>query len=134
MDKFRQGLIRFMAGRRGQDEFCLALFGVGLFFWLLSLFTGWWLFQLVYMLCWIYGIFRGLSRNIAARERENRWFLSKFGPLMKSLRQAWTRYKNRKVYLYYRCPQCKSRLKIPRNIGEKTVTCSHCGATFNKKA
>ena len=37
MGKFRQSLIRFMAGRRGQDEFCVALFGAGLFFWLLAI-------------------------------------------------------------------------------------------------
>ena len=49
-------------------------------------------------------------------------------------RQAHTRFKNRKVYLYYRCPQCRAWLRLPRNIGEKTVTCGKCGATFKKKA
>lgn len=134
MGKFRQSLIRFMAGRRGQDEFCVALFGAGLFFWLLAILLGGWLWSLLYIACWGYGIFRSLSRNIAARERENHWFLSKFGPIATKVKQAWVRFKNRKIYLYYRCPQCKSWLKLPRNIGEKTVTCGHCGASFNKKA
>lgn len=134
MGKFRQSVIRFMAGRRGQDEFCLALFCTGLLFWLLHLILGGWLWALIYFACWGYGLFRALSRNIAARERENRWFLSKFGPIFTRIRQAYVRFKNRKIYLYYRCPQCKSWLKLPRNVGEKTVTCGHCGASFNKKA
>ena len=37
-------------------------------------------------------------------------------------------------WLYYRCPQCRAWLRLPRNIGEKTVTCGKCGATFKKKA
>ena len=134
MGKFRQSMIRFMAGRRGQDEFCLALLGTGLFFWLLRLITGFGLFGLIYLACWIYAVFRMLSRNIAARDKENKWFLSKFGPIAIRIKQAYTRFKNRKIYLYYRCPQCRSWLKLPRNVGEKTVTCGHCGATFNKKA
>ena len=134
MGRFRQGLIRFMAGRRGLDDLSMALFALGFLFWLLGLFLGGWLWTVLDIACFGYGIFRGLSRNINARERENRWFLGWFGPIVTKLRQARVRFKNRKIYLYYRCPKCKSWLKLPRNIGEKTVTCGHCGATFTKKA
>ena len=134
MGRFQQGMIRFMAGRRGQDQLCVALFCIGLLFWLLSVIFGSYFLSLVSLAFWGYGIFRGFSRNIAAREIENQWFLRHFGAIGVKIRQAYVRFKNRKVYLYYRCPQCKSWLKLPRNIGEKNVTCSHCGANFNKKA
>ena len=134
MGRFQQSLIRFMAGRRGQDQFCIALFAVGLVFWLLSAIFGSFVFSLLSVAAWGYGIFRGFSRNIPARERENQWFLKRFGGIITKVKQAYVRFKNRKIYLYYRCPQCKSWLKLPRNIGEKNVTCGHCGANFNKKA
>ncbi|MBR7041055.1 MAG: hypothetical protein IKI24_04350, partial [Clostridia bacterium] len=71
---------------------------------------------------------------LAAREKENRWFLGWFTPLRTKIKNAKVRFKNRHVYLYYRCPKCRAWLKLPRHIGEKTVTCSACGATFKKKA
>ena len=134
MERFRQGLVKFMMGRRGLDQFSITLFALGFVLYILSLIFGGSVLYILHLGCFGYGLFRGLSRNIAARERENRWFLSKFGPVFLKLRQAGVRFKNRRVYLYYRCPQCKSWLKLPRNIGEKNVTCGHCGANFNKKA
>ncbi|MBR4234987.1 MAG: hypothetical protein IKR85_02865 [Clostridia bacterium] len=133
MNGFRQFLARFMAGRRGMDELGGALYLLGLILWVISLFAGG-IFSVLPLVLWGYSIFRSLSRNINARARENEWFLAKFGPLRKKASQAYVRFKNRRIYLYYRCPQCKSWLKLPRNIGEKKVTCSHCGATFVKKA
>ena len=134
MNNFKARLYRFMAGRRGMDQFSMALYVAGLVLYILALFTRIGLFNLLSLAAWIFAIYRAFSRNIARREKENRWFLSKYQPLKKRVSQAWVRFKNRKIYKYYRCPKCKSWLKLPRNVGEKTVTCGHCGATFIKKA
>ncbi len=134
MSRFRMAMTRFMAGRRGLDQLSAALYALGLLLYILAIITGSSVLQILYLACLGYGLFRGLSRNIAARERENRWFLGKSLPLLTKFRQARVRFKNRRVYLYYRCPQCKSWLKLPRNVGEKHVTCGHCGASFDKKA
>lgn len=134
MEKIKNALYRFMQGRRGADQLGAALVIFTVVLSLLGMILNSGLVSLLTMALWIFLLYRMLSRNIAAREKENRWFLSKYNPLMLSARQAVTRYKNRKVYLYYRCPQCKAWLKLPRNIGEKTVTCGKCGATFKKKA
>ena len=134
MDGFRARLYRFMAGRRGMDDLNLALYLFGLAAWLINLFLRLGLLSLLSMGAWAFSIFRSLSRNIPARERENSWFLGWFTPLRRRLRAAYLRFKNRRVYKYFRCPKCKSLLKLPRNIGEKVVTCSACGTTFKKKA
>ena len=42
--------------------------------------------------------------------------------------------KNIKQYKYFTCPKCKSRLKLPRGVGEVTVTCGKCGEKIKKKA
>ena len=134
MSKFKAWLYRFMAGRRGMDQFGMALYVTGLVLYILALFTRFGILNLLSLAMWIYAIYRAFSRNLARREKENRWFLAKYQPLKRRVSQAWVRFKNRKVYKYYRCPKCKSWLKLPRHVGEKTVTCGKCGATFTKKA
>ena len=134
MSKFKAWLYRFMAGRRGMDQFGMALYVTGLVLYILALFTRLGILNLLSLAMWIYAIYRAFSRNLARREKENRWFLAKYQPLKRRISQAWVRFKNRKVYKYYRCPKCKSWLKLPRHVGEKTVTCGKCGATFTKKA
>ena len=134
MSKFKAWLYRFMAGRRGMDQFGMALYVTGLVLYILALFTRLGILNLLSLTMWIYAIYRAFSRNLVRREKENRWFLAKYQPLKRRVSQAWVRFKNRKVYKYYRCPKCKSWLKLPRHVGEKTVTCGKCGATFTKKA
>lgn len=134
MNSFTMWLYRFMQGRRGTDELSVASYLTGLAMWVLNLFIRSSILGIISTALWVWGIFRMLSRNIPARERENRWFLGWFAPLKTKIKNARTRFKNRHVYLYYHCPQCKAWLRLPRNIGEKTVTCSACGATFKKKA
>ena len=124
MGSIKNALYRFFAGRRGLDQLSTALLVVSIVFSLLAS-----IFRLG-----IYGLFRMLSKNIPAREKENAWFLSKYTPAASNVKQAKVRFKNRKIYLYYRCPNCRAWLKLPRNIGEKTVTCGKCQATFKKKA
>ena len=134
MEKIRNALYRFFSGRRGSDQLGLALILGALLISIVASIAGLGILNLISTAMWVYALFRMLSKNIPAREKENQWFLSKYNPALASARQARTRFKNRKVYLYYHCPQCKAWLKLPRNIGEKTVTCGKCGATFKKKA
>ena len=54
--------------------------------------------------------------------------------LKTELRQAVVRMKNIRKYKYYKCPNCKARLRMPRGLGEKTVTCSQCKHSFKQKA
>ena len=134
MYRIRQALLRFMMGRRGMDQLGVATYCTGLFMWVLELITGLSLFGLLSTALWIYGLFRMLSRNLFKREKENRWFLGWYNPLKIKFNQAQVRFKNRKVYKYFRCPKCKSWLKLPRNVGEKVVTCGKCGEKIHKKA
>lgn len=134
MGSFKSALYRFFSGRRGLDQLSVALLVVSIILSLLSSILRLGILSTLSMVSWIYGLFRMLSKNIPAREKENQWFLSKYTPVQTNIKQARIRFKNRKVYLYYRCPNCRAWLKLPRNIGEKTVTCGKCQATFKKKA
>ena len=47
------------------------------------------------------------------------------------LRDQWN---NRKLYHYYRCPQCRQKLRVPRGRGRIQISCPRCGTQFIKKS
>lgn len=134
MNKFKLALARFFMGRRGMDQLGMAIYITGLVLYILSLILQAGLINLLAFVLWAYGIFRMFSKNLYKREAENRAFLNWFNPIKRKVMQAVTRFKNRRVYKYFRCPKCHSWLKLPRGVGEKTITCGKCGESFKKKA
>ena len=132
--KIKDGFGRFMAGRHGADEFSLALLIFGLILSILSSFTGFALLSLLGMAAYIWSIFRMFSRNTAKRSAENQKYLSAWTNFKNSTRQFWVRLKNSRNYKYFKCPQCHSRLRLPRKVGEVTVTCGKCHHSFKQKA
>ncbi len=132
--RIKNALRGFMAGRHGADQLSLALLIAGLVLSLLTSFTGFALFYWLGLIAYIWGIFRMMSRNNAKRSEENlRWvtFWTKFKTEFK---QFFVRLKNIRKYRYFKCPQCKARLRLPRKVGEVTVTCGKCHHQFKQKA
>lgn len=134
MYRIKQALQRFFYGRRGMDELGIAIYIAGLVLYIISMIFTLGLLNLLATVLWVYGLFRMFSKNLNKRYQENQWFLNKYTPVRRRASQAVTRYKNRRVYLYFKCPKCHSWLKLPRGIGEKTVTCGKCGEKIRKKA
>lgn len=66
-------------------------------------------------------VFRSLSRNIYARQKENRRF-----------NQFWTRLKDHKNR-YYHCPNCKQLIRVPKGKGKINIRCPKCGEKFIRK-
>ena len=121
-----------MMGRYGGDKFNLFLLILALVFSLASR-AFWPLMVLAYALL-AYGLFRMLSKNRAARQRELFAFLKVWGPVENWFKFQATRWKQRKIYKYFRCPRCKQRLRAPRGRGKIQVTCQKCGNVFVTKA
>ena len=85
MNRFRNWLVRFMSGRYGSDalgKFTMITYLVLAFAQLFLVRTplmrglGGWIWNAVLLLLFAWSVFRMLSRNIVARSRENRRFLS----------------------------------------------------------
>ena len=102
-EKFRQ----FMIGRYGTDGLNQFLSMSSIVMLLVSLLTRvslfTWLGAALLILCY----YRSLSRNISKRTEENYRFYSlkdRFNNKFRSLKEQWA---NRKLYHYYRCPQCR---------------------------
>ena len=130
--KFALG--RFMAGRHGADQLSLALLIAGVVLSMLFTLTGFTVFYLLGTVSYIWGIFRMLSRNEAKRANENLRWVGFWGELTTNVKQFFTRLKNMRKYRYFKCPECKSRLRLPRKVGEVTVTCGKCHHQFRQKA
>lgn len=132
--RIKQALRNFMTGRNGVDQLTVALVWTGLGLYLISAFTGWDILSLPALALYGYTFFRMLSRNTEKRAAENRRFLTFKNKLLTGGRQAQTRFKNRKQFKYFRCPNCKAWLKLPRGAGVVTVTCGRCHNNFTQKA
>ena len=126
-------LRQFMYGRYGSDQLNLALLITAVVLSILnSIFSAifresaamgivsWVVSLLVYAL-FGYQLFRNLSRNIYKRRRENQLFML-----------FWNRLRDRQ-HRYFRCPQCRQTVRVPKNRGKINIRCPKCGEKFIKK-
>ena len=134
MQKIKNGLQKLMVGRRGPDELTLALLIAGLVLSMVGSAIGFGLLNLAGMAAYVLAIFRMFFRNLQKRYAENAKFTGMWRSLTASVRQFINRTKNMKKYKYFKCPECHSRLKLPRKVGEVTVTCGKCHHAFKQKA
>ncbi len=134
--RFRNWLSRFMAGRLGTDQLSRALNIAALALLILSIFTGGsgvgrliWALALA---CLLWGAFRSFSRNIPKRQRENEAYLNLTRNLRERIRSARERFDQRKDYRFFRCPSCRTWLRVPRGKGKLNITCRQCGERFTR--
>ena len=126
------GIRRFMFGRYGLDQLnvvlMIAAVALCLISFLFSRINAVWtvalsfvLNLLSYVLLFWY-ILRAFSRNIEKRNQENRRFLA--------FRSRLTDKQNR----YYRCPNCKQTVRVPRGRGKICIKCPKCSEKFVRKS
>ena len=150
--RFRSRLYQFMQGRNGVDA--LAVFSnrfsfgcllAALLFTFLSVLclrhnalTAATVFRVLYFVAYGIGLlmlgfwaFRVFSKNVSKRQAENTRYLYR----MQKLKQKWTDFRHlfNPKYKYFRCPQCRQRMRAPRRRGKIRVTCSGCGHIFITK-
>lgn len=129
----RNAIQRFMYGRYGNDPLNLFLMGLYLLLYLVYMFTRLELFSLASILLLACTLFRLLSRNHARRRSENARFMRAAGPALSWLRLRRNMRRD-KEHVYFKCPSCGQRLRVPRGKGTITVTCRSCGASFQEKS
>lgn len=123
---------RFMYGRYGGDTFSIFLMIFGL---LISIISSFFFQPLVWLAYLIYGyvLFRALSKNLAMRRRENDCFLRYWVPLQNWGRYQQRKWRERKSFKYFACPNCHQKLRAPRKKGKIMVTCQKCHKQFHTK-
>ena len=135
--KFRNWLLRVMAGRNGVDRFGRFLSAVTVIFLLISLLTGRTgvssLFWALGVITFFLGLFRSFSRNLPRRRAENEAYCRLEDRVLGRFRGAGERFRQRKDYRFFRCPSCRTWLRVPRGKGKVQVTCRQCGERFARK-
>lgn len=129
----RSFLSRFMAGRYGTDQLNTALMVAYLVLYVISIFSRWTVLYWVALVLVFVTLFRSLSRQVDRRRAENAKFLQLVRPVQRKLKGFRTRVKD-KDHRYFKCPNCKQQMRVPRGKGRITVHCRSCGATFEEKS
>ena len=93
-----------------------------------SLFT--WLGAALLILCY----YRSLSRNISKRTEENYKYYAVKDRIRNKFSGLKDQWDNRRLYHYYRCPQCRQKLRLPRGRGPIQLSCPRCGTQIFKKS
>lgn len=95
--KMQNALANWMQGRNGPDNLGFTALVAAIVFSLLSLFRLP-LASFLSMLCYVYALWRMLSRNVAKRQEENRQFMDKTGHAQTEIRQFFLRLRGIKTY------------------------------------
>ena len=130
----REKLRQFMIGRYGTDGLNQFLSIASIVMLLISLITRVSLFTYVGMVLLILCYYRSLSRNISKRTEENYKYYAVKDCIRNKFSGLKDQWDNRRLYHYYRCPQCRQKLRVPRGRGRIQISCPRCGTQFIKKS
>lgn len=120
--RFTDAVRRFMSGRNGVDTLAWFWCILSILLNLVSGLTELSVLALLSNVAMVLALFRVFSRNTTQRYEENLRFT-----------QFFARIKGRKTHCYYRCPGCKTKVRVPRGKGKIKITCPSCRESFIKK-
>lgn len=122
-----------MVGRYGYDELSRAMSIIALICLLVAMFTGWPLLSTVALILWVWALIRSYSKNISKRQLERQSYLRLTGRIkgwFGTKKRAWS---ERKTHCYFKCPNCKKTLRVPKGKGKIKITCPECKTQITKK-
>lgn len=131
---FKEKMRQFMIGRYGQDQLGKFILSLALVILIINLFVKNASLPTIVLVLIIYSYYRILSRDVNARYSENKKFLDTVEPLKRKFSKSNSKYENKKVYKYIKCPSCKLEMKVPKGKGKIRVTCKSCGNKFIVKS
>lgn len=130
MKKLREKMVRFLRGRNGVDDLGIFLIVSSFVLLLISMLLDGFALSLIACGLLIYAYFRVFSRNVPARQEENRRYLSERERLRFRFQSKKLEFGVRKTHKYLRCKKCRKKMRVPRGKGKIEVTCPHCKEKF----
>ena len=125
---------RYMVGRYGADEFGRFISGSVLVFFVVSWITKWDFFRMGAWFLIFYCYFRMFSRNIPKRYAENQKFLTLRYKAVSKWSLSKKHFAESKTHRFFKCPQCKQKVRVPKGRGKICITCPKCKVEFVKKS
>lgn len=123
----------FMYGRYGYDELSKAMSICALVCLVLSLFGNLQFLSTIALILWIWTIFRCYSKNLSKRQMERQSYLRFTGRIESWFRTKKRAWSERKTHCYFKCPNCKKTLRVPKGKGKIKITCPECKTQITKK-
>lgn len=131
MNSLRNKIQRFLWGRYGIDQMYYGFLGAYVILLLLGALLDWPVFSYAGTVLVILAVLRALSKNHAARRRENQIFLKLWQPCKTELVLLRDRFKDRKNARYRHCRHCRAILRLPVKKGGHAVVCPKCHKRFS---
>lgn len=128
----------FMMGRYGSDEYGRFLGILSCILLVVSLIVSTasmagiilWAVALILI---IYSYFRMFSKKVNKRFAENYKFLHIKNKILSPFKKKISRMKQGKTHKFFKCPACKTTVRVPKGKGKIKITCPKCGEKFVKK-
>ena len=133
ISRIRNWFDKLMTGRYGNDSFNRFLIAVWVVLLVIGFFvrSPWWYLP-EFVLCFVI-FFRMLSRNVVRRRLENTAYYHFTQRISKRFRHVFVRIRDRKTSRFFRCPQCRAEIRMPRKVGKFRIHCPKCGNSFVKE-
>jgi hypothetical protein len=126
-------LRRVMVGRYGVDQLSIGLLILDIVLGLVNQFVRTPVLSVLCFLILILCYVRIFSRNIQKRYEENCKFLKLINPVRYWFKKTVRRAKESKTHCFYKCPNCRQTIRVPRGKGKIQITCPKCRTQFIKK-
>lgn len=128
----REKMMRFMQGRYGNDRLGQVMLMLALVCVVLSLFRIPFI-STIGLVVLILTYYRMFSRQIGKRAAENQKYLQLEWKLRAKLQKRKQALAQSRTHRIYKCPNCRQKIRVPRNRGRIAITCRKCGTEFIKK-
>ncbi len=122
----------FMMGRYGSDKLNIALLVSSIILTLIAKFPKLGIIAYISYIPLILCIFRMFSRDINRRIQENNKFLKYYNPIERWIKGKFNMIKGLKTYKYFKCPNCKQTVRVPRGKGRVNIICPKCSTKFTQ--
>lgn len=125
---------KLLNGRYGFDALSQFIVFISLLCSIISLIFKLDLLYFISIALLVYVGYRAFSKKIYTRRQENLKFISKMYPYQIKAMKYLERQQDKKYYKYFKCPNCKQTLRVPKGHGLITVTCPKCKHQFDKRS
>lgn len=128
----KEKFINFMQGRYGVDKLNTHALYLVILLLIINIFFNNIIIMIIGYVLWAFIIYRMFSRQIYKRYNENEKYLQLIKPITQFFNLQKKRMSDRQNK-YYRCPNCKQMVRVPKGRGKIIVTCPKCHHKFEKR-
>lgn len=128
----RRRFMAFMQGRYGCDELYKFLSYAVIVLIIINLFLRSAILSLLILFVFGYSIFRVLSKNIVRRNLERVKYIKYRTKLLTWYSNQKMMFSQRKTHRFFKCPNCRATVRVPKGKGKIKITCPKCSTAFIK--